>query len=87
MTFRVVLTGRPIQGCSNERIEQRLVEQMKLSAAQAKQLLPPAKRMLKQGLDRAGAEALHKRFQAAGLETRIEASEPKIGRASCRERV
>ncbi len=76
MTFRVVLTGRPIQGCSNERIEQRLVEQMKLSAAQAKQLLPPAKRMLKQGLDRAGAEALHKRFQTAGLETRIEASEP-----------
>ena len=76
MKFRLVLTGRPIQGCSNEIIQQRLVSQMKLSPAQAQGLLPPAKRMLKQGMDRASAETLHKRFQAVGLETCIEASEP-----------
>ena len=77
MRFRLVLTGRAIQGCSNERIEQRLMEQMKLSPVQAQRLLPPAQRVLKQGLERPGAEALHKRFQAVGLETRIEALDPE----------
>lgn len=76
MTYRLVLTGRAIPGCSNEAIQLRLIEQMKLSAAQAQRLLPPAARLLKQGLDRATAETLCKRFEAAGLETRIEASEP-----------
>lgn len=75
MTYRLILTGRAIQGCSNEAIQLRLMEQMKLSAAQAQRLLPPAARVLKQGLDRATAETLRKRFAAAGLETRIEASE------------
>ncbi|WP_084166465.1 M48 family metallopeptidase [Stutzerimonas azotifigens] len=76
MKFRLVLTGRAAQGCSNETIRQRLVGQMKLSAAQAETLLPPAVRVLKQGLDRPGAEALRKRFAAVGLDTRIEAFEP-----------
>lgn len=78
MKFRLILTGRATQGCSNEAIRQRLMEQMKLSADQAQALLPPAARLLKQGLDRASAETLRKRFEAAGLETRIEASEPAI---------
>lgn len=77
MKYRLVLTGRAIQGCSSERIQQQLMERMKLSATQAQRLLPPARRVLKQGLDRAGAEALHKRFQAVGLETRIEALAPE----------
>lgn len=76
MTFRLILTGRAIQGCSNEAIQLRLMKQMKLSAAQAQRLLPPAARLLKQGLDRVAAETLRKRFEAVGLETRIEASEP-----------
>ncbi|WP_120993697.1 M48 family metallopeptidase [Stutzerimonas urumqiensis] len=75
MKFRLVLTGKAVTGVARADIQQRLIEQLRLPPEQAAALLPPAMRVIKQGLDRQGAERLRLRFEAVGLETRVEAIE------------
>ena len=56
VSFRVVLSGRALPGFTPEQIAQHLQTQLKFSEAQAKALLPPARRVVKSGLDQPSAE-------------------------------
>lgn len=73
MLFRVVLSGRVLPGYKPEQVAQHLQSQMKLSPAQVQALLPPARRVVKSGLDRPNAERWLSRLQQAGLDACIEA--------------
>ena len=66
MSFRVVLSGRALPGFTPEQIAQHLQTQLKFSEAQVKALLPPARRVVKSGLDQPSAERWCSRLQQAG---------------------
>ena len=72
MSFRVVLSGRALPGYTPEQIAQHLQTQLKFSEAQVKALLPPARRVVKSGLDRPSAERWCSRLQQAGLAVSVE---------------
>lgn len=72
MSFRVVLSGQALPGHTPEQIGQYLQTQLKFSVAQVQALLPPARRVVKSGLDRASAERWCSRLQEAGLAVAIE---------------
>ncbi|MFP6850231.1 MAG: M48 family metalloprotease [Pseudomonas sp.] len=72
MSFRVVLSGQALPGYTSEQIAQHLQTQLKFSATQVQALLPPARRVVKSGLDRSSAERWCRRLQQAGLAVVIE---------------
>ena len=72
MSFRVVLSGRALPGYTPEQIAQHLQTQLKFSETQVKALLPPARRVVKSGLDRPSAERWCTRLQQAGLAVSVE---------------
>ncbi|MBP8236644.1 MAG: M48 family metallopeptidase [Pseudomonas sp.] len=73
MSFRVVLSGQALPGFTPEQIAHYLQTQLKFSETQIKALLPPARRVVKNGLDRPSAERWCSRLQQAGLAVMIEA--------------
>lgn len=74
MVFHLVLTGRALPGHTPESIRQGLQARLKLSPAQSAALLPPARQVLKSGLDRRSAERWLHLLAKVGLEARLEAS-------------
>jgi Zn-dependent protease with chaperone function len=72
VSFRVVLSGRALPGYTPEQIAQHLQTQLKFSEAQVQALLPPARRVVKSGLDRPSAERWCSRLQQAGLAVSVE---------------
>ena len=72
MSFRVVLSGQALPGFTPEQIAQYLQTQLKFTETQVQALLPPARRVVKSGLDRPSAERWCARLQQAGLAVALE---------------
>ncbi|EIL99448.1 peptidase [Rhodanobacter thiooxydans] len=71
--YRVKLSGYPLPGHTTESIAEALKQQMGLGPAQVRALLPPAKRVVKAGLDAQEAERWHQALTRAGLAASKEA--------------
>lgn len=65
--YQVKLSGHPLPGHTTESIADALRQQMGLGPAQVQALLPPAKRVVKAGLDAQHAERWHLALTRAGL--------------------
>jgi Zn-dependent protease with chaperone function len=81
--YQVKLSGHPLPGHTAESIAEALRQQMGLSPAQVRALLPPAKRVVKAGLDEQNAERWHQALAQAGLAASKEAQpDPKVAPAA-----
>lgn len=66
-TYRIRLAGEALPGHTPESIAEALFRQLKLRPAQVQTMLPPARRVVKAGLNRDEADRLHQVLTLAGL--------------------